>query len=124
MPLDSAFDLAERQGDLIAELYEGVDNGGLDEEKWRDVERRLPLCTMGNMDPRLLKALELFGELGLHRHPHWLRGLVNRLRPVGNRALHEYVLKSLVQLREEPLVTTMTKPVPLGEKLRRRRGGV
>jgi len=119
-PLDSAFHLAERQGDLMARLYDAVEGGGLSEEDWREVERQLPLATMGNIDGRLMKALEIFAEYGLHRHPYWLRGLINRLRPCQNQALHEYVLKSLVQLPEEPLLTTMTAPVPLEEKLRRR----
>ena len=119
-PLDSAFHLAERQGDLMARLYDAAEGDGLGEEDWREVERLLPLATMGNIDGRLMKALEIFAEYGLHRHPYWLRGLINRLRPCQNQALHEYVLKSLVQLPEEPLLTTMMTPVPLEEKLRRR----
>jgi len=98
-PMDSADTLAQRQGELLETILQGIQQGGLTDETWlRIYAERIQLADRGFITPRTQTILHFFNDHQLYRKPRRLSQLVKHLITEFNTVQRLYTNKGWVHL--------------------------
>jgi len=118
--MDNADLLALRQGEVLATLMVGIQQGGLTPEEWLNLSTwRLSQATRGLLSPRVVYALNYMDDNGLYKKPERLSQLVKLLRWEFNKVQREYLKRGLLTVEplEQEVRSTLSATPPSLEEV-------
>ena len=102
-PMDSADILAQRQGELLETILQGIQQEGLSDETWLKIyAERILYTNRGFITPQTQQILHFFNNHQLYKNPRRLTQLVKHLITEFNTIQRIYTNKGWVQQAETP----------------------